>query len=225
MPIPKNQELFDLTHTQFTPLLAEKSYPWEALPHISSFLVALFDALPNTLYEKVGDGIYIAKSARVAKTALVEGPTVIGENAEIRHGAYIRGSALIGADAVVGNSSEIKNAVLFDGVQVPHYNYVGDSILGYRAHMGAGAIASNMRADRQNVVIRADDETHETGLRKVGAFLGDYAEIGCGAVLCPGTVVGRQSTVYPLVRVRGYVPENAICKSENQIVIKANKKP
>lgn len=218
MAILKIKDLFDLSHTEAKELLSPLSYPHEALPKIADFVRALGKSLPASLYERVGEDVYIAKSARVAKSALIEGPTVIGEEAEIRHCAYIRGAALIGRSAIVGNSCEIKNAILFDCVQVPHYNYVGDSILGYRAHMGAGAIASNIRSDKKNLTLRADGDALDTGLRKIGTFLGDYAEIGCNAVLFPGSTVGRHSIVYPLTRVRGTVPPNVILKDTNVYV-------
>ena len=218
MGIPTIEELFDLSYTAAAPLLRSVRYPHEALPNIASFVRELGKTLSKDFYDQVDEDVYIAKSAKVAKTALIEGPTVISENAEIRHCAYIRGSALIGKGAVVGTSSEIKNAILFDLVQVPHYNYVGDSILGYRAHMGAGAIASNVRSDKKNLVLRADGEILETNLRKIGTFLGDGAEIGCNAVLFPGSIVGRGAIVYPLTRVRGTVPPNSICKDTGVFV-------
>ena len=218
MGILKIEDLFDLSHTMAAELLRPLTYPHEALPKIADFVRALGASLPPELYERVSEDVYIARSAKVAKSALIEGPTVIGEGAEIRHCAYIRGAALIGAGAVVGNSCEIKNAILFDLVQVPHYNYVGDSILGYRAHMGAGSIASNIRSDKKNLVLRAEGEEMQTSLRKIGTFLGDCAEIGCNAVLFPGSTVGRHSIVYPLTRVRGTVPANSICKDTGVFV-------
>lgn len=218
MAIPTVEELYDLTHTAAAALLCSVRYPHEALPKIADFVRALGASLSEELYERVGDDVWIARSAKVAKSALIEGPTVICEDAEIRHSAYIRGSALIGAGAVVGNSTEIKNAILFDGVQVPHYNYVGDSILGYRAHMGAGAIASNVRSDKKNLTLRADGECLDTGMRKIGTFLGDFAEIGCNSVLFPGSIVGRHAIVYPLTRVRGTVPAHTICKNTGVFV-------
>ena len=218
MGIPTIEDLFDLSHTAAASFLRQFSYPHEALPKIADFVRALTKNLPEELYERVGEDVYVARSAKVAKSALIEGPTVIGEGAEIRHGAYIRGSALIGAFAVVGNSCEIKNAILFDCVQVPHYNYVGDSILGYRAHMGAGAIASNIRSDKKNLILRSDGEEMPTALRKIGTFLGDCAEIGCNSVLFPGSIVGRNSIVYPLTRVRGTVPPDSICKDTGVFV-------
>ena len=223
MPVFKTQEMFDLTHTLSAPLLSAFEYPYEALPHLRDFLIELCRTLPRSLYEEVAENVLISRTARVAESALIEGPTVICERAEIRHGAYIRGSALIGCDSVVGNSTEIKNSVLFDCVQVPHYNYVGDSILGYFAHMGAGAIASNVRSDKRNVTLHARDESIETSLRKIGAFLGDYAEIGCQAVLFPGSCVGRRSIVYPLTRVRGTIPADTICKDTGVTVPRENR--
>lgn len=218
MGILKIEDLFDLSHTLAAELLRPLTYPHEALPKIADFVRALGKSLPSALYERVSEDVYIAKSAKVAKSALIEGPTVIGEEAEIRHCAYIRGAVLIGAGALVGNSCEIKNAILFDLVQVPHYNYVGDSILGYRAHMGAGSIASNVRSDKKNLVLRAEGEEMQTSLRKIGTFLGDCAEIGCNAVLFPGSSVGRNAIVYPLTRVRGTVPADSICKDTGVFV-------
>ena len=216
--IPKTSELFDLSHTLASSLLCECEYPWEALPKIKDFILSIAEELPTELYYKLGDDVWIAKSAKIAPSALICGPTIIGENTEVRHCAYIRGCALIGNDAVVGNSTEIKNAIIFDGVQIPHYNYVGDSILGYKSHMGAGSIASNVRSDKQNISVYTQGERIATGLRKFGTMLGDFVEVGCNSVLCPGSVVGRGSQIYPLTRVRGVVPENSICKASDNIV-------
>ncbi len=214
MSLPLTTELFDLSHTMAAPLLSACAHPWEALPKISEFVSKLGQTLPKDQYKEITPYVWVANTARVARTAYIEGPAVICDGAEIRHCAYIRGSALIGAGAVVGNSTEVKNAILFDGVQVPHYNYVGDSVLGYLAHMGAGAIASNVRSDKKNLIIRVGEDACETGLRKIGTFLGDGVEIGCNSVLFPGSVVGRNSIVYPLTRVRGVIPANCIYKSE-----------
>ena len=210
--------LFDLSHTLAAPLLARFDYPWQALPEIKAFIRALGPTLSPDEYEQVGEEIWIARSAKVAPTASITGPCVIGPETEVRHGAFVRGSALVGAGAVVGNSVELKNVILFDQVQVPHYNYVGDSILGFKAHMGAGSVTSNVKADRALVVVHTPEGNIETGLKKFGAILGDAAEIGCNAVLNPGSVVGPRSSVYPLTAVRGVVPPDCICKATGVIV-------
>lgn len=212
-----SQNLFDFSHTIAAPLLQSTAYPWEVLPLIDEFIKELGTLLDPAVYEHDGDGIFVAKSARVASSAHVGGPCIIGEGAEIRHCALIRGSAIVGAGAVVGNSTELKNCVLFDAVQVPHYNYVGDSILGNGAHMGAGSICSNLKSDKKPVVIRGE-EVYETGLRKVGAILADGADIGCGCVLNPGTVIGKNTSVYPLTAVRGVIEGDCIVKSMQKIV-------
>lgn len=213
------KNLFDLDKTIAKDLFEGAVYPWEVLPKIKEFIVKLGNTLDPEIYEKRGEDIWVAKSAKVAPSAYLGGPLIICENAEIRHCAFIRGSAIVGAGAVVGNSTELKNAVLFDGVQVPHYNYVGDSILGYKAHTGAGAITSNLKSDKKLVTVMCDGEKVETGVKKFGAMLGDFADIGCNSVLNPGTVVGRGTRVYPLSMVRGYVPENSIYKNRNEVVI------
>ncbi|MBE6696546.1 MAG: UDP-N-acetylglucosamine pyrophosphorylase [Ruminococcaceae bacterium] len=218
--IPKTAELFDLSHTLAAPLLLECEYPWEALPKIKDFILSLAKTLSEDDYYKVCEDVWIAKSAKIAPSALICGPTIIGENTEVRHCAYIRGNALIGDGAVIGNSTEVKNAIIFDGVQIPHYNYVGDSILGYKSHMGAGAIASNVRSDKQNISVYTQSERIATGLRKFGTILGDFVEVGCNSVLCPGSVVGRNSQIYPLTRVRGVIPESSVCKAPDNIVKK-----
>lgn len=210
--------LFDLSHSLAAPLLARFAYPWQALPEIKDFIWALGPTLPAEVYEQRGEEIWIARSARVAPTASITGPCIIGPETEVRHCAFIRGSALVGAGAVVGNSVELKNVILFDKVQVPHYNYVGDSILGHKAHMGAGSVTSNVKADRALVVVHGPEGDLETGLKKFGAILGDSAEIGCNAVLNPGTVIGPRSSVYPLTAVRGVIPPDHICKSMQIIV-------
>lgn len=220
MSVPKTEELFDLTHTAAAPLLCETAYPFEILPRLADFVRALGASLSAEEYERRDGDVWIHRSAVVAPSALILGPTVIGARSEIRHCAYIRGSVLIGEGCVVGNSTELKNAVLFDSVQVPHYNYVGDSVLGYRSHMGAGAIASNVRSDKANITVRDGDERIESGLRKLGTILGDGVEIGCGSVLCPGSVVGRGAIVYPLTRVRGTVPADTILKGDGTVVPK-----
>ncbi len=212
--IAKTAELFDLTKTIAAPLLEKTEYPWEALPKIKEFIIEIAKTLPADRYDQVKENVWIAKSAKVFASAYVDGPTIICENAEIRHCAFIRGSAIIGEGSIVGNSCEIKNSIIFDGVQTPHYNYVGDSILGYHSHMGAGSVTSNIKSDRTNITVLCDGERVPTGLRKFGAILGDSVEIGCNSVLCPGSIVGRNTTVYPLTRVRGYIPENSIHKGD-----------
>lgn len=210
--------LFDFSHTIAAPLLQSTAYPWEVLSLIGDFIKEYGALLDPAFYESDGNGVYVAKNAKIAPSAHVDGPCIIGEGAEIRHGAFIRGNAIVGAEAVVGNSTELKNCILSDAVQVPHYNYVGDSILGYKAHLGAGAVTSNVKSDKSPVHVKGEDFDVDTGRKKVGAMVGDGAEIGCGAVLCPGTVIGRGSTIYPLVRVRGVIPEAHIVKNECIIV-------
>ena len=195
-------------------------YPWEAIPQLSNYILTLGAQLSSDDYCRIGGDIWIAKSAKIAPTAEIKGPCVICDRAEVRQGAFLRGAALVGCGAVVGNSTELKNCILFDGVQVPHYNYVGDSILGYRAHMGAGAITSNVKGDRSPVTVRLGVRRIETRLLKLGALLGDHVEIGCNSVLNPGTVIGRHSNVYPLSSVRGYVPRNSIYKGNGIVVEK-----
>ena len=202
--------------------LAGFTYPWEALAGISDCILAIGATLSEAEYDRIGEDIWVSKRATVAKTASINGPCIIGPEAEVRHCAFIRGSAIVGAGAVVGNSTELKNCILFDGVQVPHYNYVGDSVLGYKAHMGAGSITSNVKSDKTAVVVRGDGEALETGRRKFGAMLGDFVEIGCNSVLNPGTVIGAHSNVYPLSSVRGVVPRDSIYKARDCIVKKDN---
>ena len=214
----KITELFDLKRTIAADYLRKFTYPFEALKGISELIIHLGESLDANIYERKGENIWVAKSAKVAPTAFLGGPCIIGEHTEVRHCAFIRGSALVGNGCVVGNSVELKNVIIFDDVQVPHYNYVGDSILGYHSHMGAGSITSNVKADKTNVVIKSEADSIETGLKKVGAFLGDYAEIGCNSVLNPGTVIGRNSNVYPLSMVRGVVPANSIYKKKGEVV-------
>ena len=209
-------DLFDLTHTLAGDYLARFTYPWEALVGISDLILTLGPAL-GADYESPAPDVWVHKTARVAPTAFLGGPCIIGPDTEVRHGAFIRGSALVGAGCVVGNSVELKNVILFDGVQTPHYNYVGDSILGYKAHMGAGSITSNVKSDKTLVVVRCGAERAETRRKKVGAMLGDHVEIGCNSVLNPGTVVGRSSRVYPLSSVRGTVPADSIYKRGGDI--------
>ena len=216
----KVENLYDLTHTLAGSYLSGFEYPWEALEGISSFLVELGASLSEEEFEKKGENIWIHKEANVAPTAFLNGPLIVCRGAEVRHCAFVRGSALIGEDAVVGNSTELKNVILFDKVQVPHYNYVGDSILGYKSHMGAGAITSNVKSDKLLVTIHAEDGGIETGRKKIGAMLGDNVEIGCGSVLNPGSVIGRESNIYPLSNVRGCVNAKSIYKRQGEIAEK-----
>ncbi len=207
-------------HSIAFPLLRRFEYPWEALASISDFILEIGASLSDADYDRIGENVWIAKSAKVAPSAYIGGPCIICANAQIRHCAFIRGDAIIGEGAVVGNSTELKNCILFDGVEVPHYNYVGDSILGYKSHMGAGSITSNVKSDKKPVVINAGEEKIETGRKKVGAMLGDFVEVGCNSVLNPGTVIGEHSNIYPLSAVRGFVPANSIYKSIGCIVQK-----
>ena len=214
----KATDLFDLSHSLAGCELSAVTYPWEALALIGKWIVKIGEGLDPARYDHPAPDVWIAKSASVAASASITGPCIIGEEAEVRHCAFIRGNALVGAGTVVGNSTELKNVILVDKVQVPHYNYVGDSILGYHAHMGAGSITSNVKGDKTLVVIKNGAERLETGRKKVGAFLGDYAEIGCGCVLNPGTVVGARTQIYPLVSVRGVLPPDSICKNGDTVV-------
>ena len=207
-------------HSLAYPLLEQFDYPWQALAHITEFILQLGKTLSTSEYNQIGEDIWIAKSAKVADSASITGPCIICPNAEIRHCAYVRGSAIVGEGAVVGNSTELKNCILFDGVQVPHYNYVGDSILGYKAHMGAGSITSNVKGDKSLVTVCMGKERIPTDRKKCGAMLGDYVEVGCNSVLNPGTVVGVGTQIYPLSLVRGYIDENCIFKSQDNIVKK-----
>lgn len=207
-------------HSIAYPLISQFEYPWEALGSISDFIFEKGKELSTQEYDKIGDNIWISKSAKIAPSACINGPCIIGKNTEVRHCAFIRGGAIIGENAVVGNSTELKNCILFDNVQVPHYNYVGDSILGYKSHMGAGSVTSNVKSDKTPVVVHTIDEQIYTGYKKFGAMLGDYVEVGCNSVLNPGTVIGSGSTVYPLSSVRGFVPENCIHKARDNIVQK-----
>lgn len=219
----KIKNLYTLEETIASEYLKKFEYPWEALKGISDFIKELGPTLDSEKFEQRGEDIWVAKSAKVAPTAALNGPLIIDEDAEIRHCAFVRGSAIVGKGSVVGNSTELKNVIIFNSVQVPHYNYVGDSILGYKSHMGAGSITSNVKSDKTLVVVKDcydTNETIETGLKKFGAMLGDNVEVGCNSVLNPGTVVGKNSNIYPLSRVRGVVPENSIFKSENNVVKK-----
>lgn len=217
----KIQDLYTLEETIAADLFEGVEYPWEVLPKIKDYIISLGEKLDPDKFEKRGEHIWIAKSAKVAPTACLNGPLIVDEDAEIRHCAFVRGSAIVGKGAVVGNSTELKNVVLFNKVQVPHYNYVGDSILGFKAHMGAGSITSNVKSDKTLVVIKGAEERIETGLKKVGAMLGDNVEVGCNSVLNPGTVIGRNSNVYPTSCVRGVVPECSIFKNNGEIIAKS----
>ena len=212
--------LFDLSHTIARELFEGKNYPFELLPEISDFIIQLGKTLPEDRFEKRGENIWVAKSATVAPTAFLNGPLIIDEEAEIRHCAFIRGSAIVGKNAVVGNSTELKNVILFDNVQVPHYNYVGDSILGYKSHMGAGSITSNVKSDKTLVEVKVNGTPVKTGLKKMGAVLGDEVEVGCGSILNPGSIIGSHTNIYPLSSVRGYVPGNSIYKKQGEVAEK-----
>ncbi len=216
----KTADLLDLSKTIASDIFDGLTYPWEALPKIKDFILKLGASLPQDEYEKLGDDIWVSKTANVAPTAYLHGPLIICAGAEIRHCAFIRGSAIVGSGAVVGNSTELKNCIIFDGAQVPHYNYIGDSILGYKSHLGAGAITSNLKSDRSLVTIRVNGETISTGLKKFGAVVGDNVEVGCNSVLNPGSVICRASTVYPLSMVRGVVPEKSIYKKQGEVAEK-----
>lgn len=211
------QSLFDLDKTIAKDYLSGFEIPWQALYGIKDYIIALGKALPQDRYDEISENVWIAKSAKVAKNALIAAPCIIDEEAEIRHCAFIRGSAIVGKRAVIGNSTELKNCILFDSVQVPHFNYIGDSILGFKAHLGAGAVTSNVKSDKSLVTVNTDGERIETGLKKFGAMVGDYTEVGCNAVLCPGTVLGRNVTVYPTSMVRGYIAENNIFKNDTVV--------
>lgn len=212
--------LLDTNETIAAGVFESCTYPWEALSKIKNEILKIGATLSSEEYDKIGEDIWIAKSAKVAPTVSISGPTIICKDAEVRHCAFIRGSAIIGEGAVVGNSTELKNVILFNKVQVPHYNYVGDSILGYKAHMGAGAITSNVKSDKSLVTVHAGELHIETGIKKFGAILGDYVEVGCNSVLNPGTVIGRNANIYPLSMVRGYVPEASIYKKMGEVVAK-----
>ena len=214
------KELYTLSETLAAPLLASVTYPWEALPKIGAFILELGATMSEEEYEKRGENIWIARSAKVAPTASITGPCIIGKDTEVRHCAFIRGNALVGDGAVVGNSTELKNVILFNKVQVPHYNYVGDSILGYKSHMGAGSITSNVKSDKLLVKVHTPEGDIETGIKKFGAMIGDEVEVGCGSVLNPGTVIGKNTNIYPLSSVRGVVPANSIYKKQGEVAEK-----
>ena len=213
-------ELFNLEETIAKDLFNEYTYPWEVLPHIGEYIVRLGNTLSLDEYDKIGENVWIAKNATVAPTASITGPCIIGPNTEVRHCAFIRGNALVGENAVVGNSTELKNVILFNRVQVPHYNYVGDSVLGYKSHMGAGSITSNVKSDKTLIDVKNGDEVIHTGLKKMGAILGDNVEVGCGSVLNPGSVIGSNTNIYPLSSVRGYIPSGSIYKRLGEIASK-----
>ena len=215
--------LYDLDHTLAKDYLSKFTYPWEALSGIKDFIFELGKTLDPNEYEQREEGVWVHKTAKVFPTAYLGVPCIIGPNTEVRHCAFIRGSALVGADCVVGNSVELKNVILFDHVQTPHYNYVGDSILGYFSHMGAGSITSNVKSDKKNVIVRDGSEKVETGIKKFGAMIGDYVEVGCNAVCNPGTVIGRNSNVYPTSCVRGVVPADSIWKDNGEIIHKEDR--
>lgn len=214
------KNLYDLNETIAKDIFEGVTYPWEVLPKIKEFIITLGNTLPEDRFEKRGEDVWVARSAKVFPSAYIGGPAIIDEEAEIRHCAFIRGSAIVGKGAVVGNSTELKNVILFNKVQVPHYNYVGDSVLGFKAHMGAGSITSNVKSDKTLVVVKSPFGEIETGFKKFGAMLGDHVEVGCNSVLNPGTVIGRESNIYPTSMVRGYIPEKSIFKKDGTIVSK-----
>lgn len=216
----KISNLYNLDESIAKPLLEKYTYPWEVLPHIEEFILELGKSLNKDEYEQLGENVWIHKSAKVYKSAYIGENCIICEGAEVRHCAFIRKNAIIGKNAVVGNSTELKNVILFNNVQVPHYNYVGDSILGYKSHMGAGSITSNVKSDKKLIVIKDGDEKIETSMKKIGAMLGDNVEVGCGSVLNPGTIIGKNTNIYPLSSVRGVVKPNSIYKNKNEIVLK-----
>lgn len=212
--------LYSLDETLAKELLEKYVYPWEVLPEIEKFIIELGKKLPKDEYKEISENVWVHKTANIFPSAYIKGPVIIGANTEVRHCAFIRGKALVGENCVVGNSTELKNVILFNNVQVPHYNYVGDSILGYKSHMGAGSITSNVKSDKKLVVIKNGEEKVETNMKKVGAMLGDHVEIGCGTVLNPGTIIGKNTNVYPLSSVRGVIKPNSIYKSKSEIVEK-----
>ena len=220
MSIPKIKDLYSLENTRAAALFENAEYPWEVLPRIGNFILELGKTLSPKEFDHPKENVWIAKDATVFDSAYIAGPCIIDHEAEVRHGAFIRGNALVGRGSVVGNSTELKNVIIFDSVQVPHYNYVGDSVLGYRSHMGAGSITSNVKSDKTLVHVKSEDEDIATGLKKFGAMLGDFVEVGCGSVLCPGTVIGKNTNIYPLSMVRGVVKADSIYKKQGEIVTK-----
>lgn len=219
----KIKELFDTSHTIAERIFDNHTYPWEVLPEIGDFIRSLGPLLPENEYRKIGNDIWVHKSAKVAPTIMMAGPMIICEGANVRHSAFLRGNVIIGAGAVVGNSCELKNALIFDEAQIPHFNYVGDSVLGYKAHMGAGAVTSNVKSDKSLVVVHAEDKEVATGFKKFGAILGDGVEVGCNSVLNPGTVVGKESNIYPLSSVRGCIAAHSIYKNQDNVVAKESR--
>ena len=216
----KIKNLYNLEETIAKDIFEDLTYPWEVLPKIKEFIITLGERLNKDDYEKVGENVWIAKTAKVAPTAYINGPAIIGKNAEVRHCAFIRGNAIVGENAVVGNSTELKNVILFNNVQVPHYNYVGDSILGFKSHMGAGSVTSNVKSDKKLVIVKNGEEKIETGLKKFGCMIGDNVEVGCGSILNPGSVIGKNTNIYPLSSVRGVIPPNSIYKKQGEVVEK-----
>ena len=214
------KEMYTLEETIAKDIFEGVTYPWEVLPKIGEFILKLGETLPEDEYNKVGENVWIAKSAKVFDSAYIAGPAIIGKNAEVRQCAFIRGNAIVGEGAVVGNSTELKNVILFNKVQGTHYNYVGDSILGYKSHMGAGSITSNVKSDKKLVIVKTPEGNIETGLKKFGAMVGDEVEVGCGSILNPGSVVGKCTNIYPLSSVRGYVPAGSIYKKQGEVVEK-----
>ena len=212
--------LYNLDETIAKDIFEDSKYPWEVLPKIKDFILELGKTLDKKEYDEIDENVWIAKSAKVAPTAFIKGPAIIGKNAEVRHCAFIRGNAIVGENAVVGNSTELKNVILFNNVQVPHYNYVGDSILGFKAHMGAGSITSNVKSDKKLVVVKDVEEKIETGLKKFGCMVGDNVEVGCGSILNPGSVIGKNTNIYPLSSVRGVITPNSIYKKQGEVVEK-----
>lgn len=218
----KNKTLFNLDETIAKDIFQDVTFPWEVLPLIKDFIGKLGASLPEEEYDHPQEDVWIAKSASVAQTAVISGSCIIGRDTEVRPGAFIRGNAIVGENCVVGNSTELKNVILFNNVQVPHYNYVGDSILGYKSHMGAGSITSNVKSDKTKIAIRYEGDVIETGLKKMGAILGNYVEIGCNSVLNPGSIIGSNTNVYPLSMVRGYIPKASIYKRQGEVILKNN---
>ena len=216
----KISNLYNLDESIAKPLLEKYTYPWEVLPHIEEFILELGKSLNKEEYEQIGENVWIHKTAKVYKSAYIGENCIICEGAEVRHCAFIRKNAIIGKDTVVGNSTELKNVILFNNVQVPHYNYVGDSILGFKSHMGAGSITSNIKSDKKLIVIKDGEQKIETGMKKIGSMVGDNVEVGCGSVLNPGTIIGKNTNIYPLSSVRGVVKPNSIYKNKNEIVLK-----
>ena len=220
MSIPKIKDLYSLENTRAAALFENAEYPWEVLPNIGNFIIELGKTLSPLEFDNPAENVWIAKDATVFESAYIAGPCIIDHKAEVRHCAFIRGNALVGRGSVVGNSTELKNVIIFDSVQVPHYNYVGDSVLGYRSHMGAGSITSNVKSDKTLVHVKCENKDIATGLKKFGAMLGDFVEVGCGSVLCPGTVIGKNTNIYPLSMVRGVVKPNSIYKKQGEVTEK-----